>query len=124
MQIGSYTVYELIFSVGLMFFCSFCYFSVNAVKRILLKEQIGSVWKKFLSVFIWWIVLGVLAYLPLKIWHYACIDGIFFGMIMIEFENIRGGLNAKKREHDNLRQGYDSFGQRVGLRQGNVGRYP
>jgi hypothetical protein len=96
---------------GLMFFFSFCYFSVNAVKRMLLKEAASGILRRFASVFIWWIVLGVLAYLPLKIWHYACIDGIFIGMIVVEIRSILaeigrlgGRKDAKKHEYDNVRQ--------------------
>jgi hypothetical protein len=97
----------MIFSVMFMFFLSFIdmtitYFLLRRVRSAYYKYEPGRNWieaennvigvffiKKFgleigmiVAQFVIWSFLGIVAYLPLNIFHYMIIDGIFIGVIL------------------------------------------
>jgi hypothetical protein len=80
--------------------------------------EIGTIVTQFCI----WGVLALVAYLPLTIFHYVFIDGMFFGVIYSNIMNLvsvgeyekkellRREKNATKYQPNRIRQNFNNFG--------------
>lgn len=118
MILANYSVYELVFMVMLTYFGAFLDASLTVM--IMLKESsfttldhavqgemnpLGKyVFRKFgigkgyfILLFLSFSVLTVFAYLPLSIWHYAIIVGVYVAVV---FHNYSVYVMAKRKEKE------------------------